>query len=312
MSLSPALLASRERQASRRKGLLRYNIDVIPLLWVQATLLLSLVPFLVELPLWGQVLLAIPVFFLRSSCPYLQHNQGHLPAFWRRWPNHVYDLQLALMTGYVTSLWELQHARGHHRHYLTPALDPASIIDPRTGKPMPRWRYCVVGNLTIIRDAIRIARQERALGRGNHLPKLVTHLVVATVLCGALAMVNPWAFFWFILVPDVIAGYTVWMVSYDHHLDVKSTSHYDGSHTILGRAFNRFTFNIGHHAAHHEKPTLHWSLLPRRTAHILHLLDPASVKGTLEPEVAHLVTSEKVASGGAPSALSGDAEPLAA
>ena len=50
-----------------------------------------------------------------------------------------------------------------------------------------------------------------------------------------------------------------------HHLGVPGTQVYDGSVTTTGRRFNRVNFNIGHHTAHHEKPTLHWSLLPGRT-----------------------------------------------
>jgi len=46
---------------------------------------------------------------------------------------------------------------------------------------------------------------------------------------------------------------------------VPSTGIYDGSVTTTGARFNHVNFNIGHHTAHHEKPTLHWSLLPGRT-----------------------------------------------
>ena len=43
------------------------------------------------------------------------------------------------------------------------------------------------------------------------------------------------------------------------------TNVYDASMTVETPGYNRVTFNIGHHTAHHEKPTLHWSLLPGRT-----------------------------------------------
>jgi len=38
------------------------------------------------------------------------------------------------------------------------------------------------------------------------------------------------------------------------------------------------TFNIGHHTAHHQKPTLHWSLLPQQTAKIRHLIHSSCIK----------------------------------
>src|SRR5689334_2478607 len=118
------LAVSRSAARKQSRGLMRYPMDLWSVAWVQLTLLVSLLPFVVDIPMGWQLALAVPVFFFRTTCPYLQHNQGHLGVFWRPLFNHIYDIQLALMTGYVTSLWELQHSRGHHRHYLTPQHDP--------------------------------------------------------------------------------------------------------------------------------------------------------------------------------------------
>ena len=79
-------------------------------------------------------------------------------------------------------------------------------------------------------------------------------------------------FFWnanltvvFLVIPNILAGALVWWESYVHHHGVPGTHIFDGSVTTTGRGFNHRNFNIGHHTAHHEKPTLHWSLLPQRT-----------------------------------------------
>ena len=268
--------------AKGRSGALRYAADWISVAWIQVTLALSLLPWIVHLPPWGLVLLASAVYWLRSSCAYIQHNQGHLPVFWSGALNFVYDIELALMTGYVTPLWELQHSRGHHRHYLTPASDPASIVDPTTGGPMPRWRYCLLGNLTIVQDSWRIAGEEVAAGRADFRPKLLAQFAVAIAAASLLCAANPLAFALFILAPDVVVSWFVWHVAYEHHLDVPGESHYDGSNNHLDRAFNLTTFNIGHHTAHHEKPTLHWSLLPRRSEALLPRLHPSTVHGELD------------------------------
>jgi beta-carotene hydroxylase len=267
---------------TRRRGLVRYGADWIPIAWVQVTLALSLLPWVLHLPLWALALGAVPVFWLRSSGAYIQHNQGHLAAFWSGPLNFVYDIELALMTGYVTPLWELQHSRGHHRHYLTPADDSASIVDGTTGRPMPRWRYCLIGNVTIIQDSWRIAKEEIAAGRADLRGKLVAQCVVASALAGLLCYANWFDFVSFILLPDIVLSWAVWHVAYDHHLDVPGETHYDGSNNHFERAFNLTTFNIGHHTAHHEKPTLHWSLLPKRSAELLGRLHPATVHGELD------------------------------
>lgn len=254
---------------TRRHGLLRYEADWLTVLWIQVMLLVSLLPWMLPTPLWARLVLVIPVFFLRSSGAYIQHNHGHLGIFWSRTLNFLLDIELALMTGYVTPLWELQHARGHHRHYLTPENDPASIIDRRTGEPMARWRYCLVGNLTIIRDSWRIGGEDARRTRSDPRPRLVLEFIVAGALAALLCYLNWASFVEFIFIPNVVVSWAVWHVSYDHHYDVRGTTHYDGSNNHLGREFNWSRFNLGHHAAHHEKPTLHWSLLPQRSAQIL-------------------------------------------
>jgi beta-carotene hydroxylase len=273
------------RASLRRRGLFRYDADRLSFLWVQVTLLLTLLPWLLPMPLWMLGVVAIPVFYLRSSCGYIHHNQGHLPIFWSKALNIVIDVELALLTGYVTPLWELQHARGHHRHYLTPDKDPASIIDRRSGRPMPRWKYCLFGNLTIIGDSWRIAGEEARHGRADARPRMVFEFVVAGAICVILCAQNWLYFAAFILVPNVLISWFVWHVSYDHHHDVPGTNHYDGSHNHIDAGFNWARFNIGHHAAHHEKPTLHWSLLPHRTTEIMPKLDPSTLHGDLTSDV---------------------------
>ena len=149
----------------RRRGLLRYRADLWSLAWMQITLAVSLLPFFVHLPRWAEALLLLPMLFFRSSVAYVQHNQGHLGVFWSRTLNFIYDLELALMSGYVTALWEQHHVNGHHRHYLTPEKDPARTLDLRTQRQMSRWRYVVFGNLTALQDAWRIASEQAAEGR---------------------------------------------------------------------------------------------------------------------------------------------------
>ena len=87
----------------------------------------------------------------------------------------------------------------------------------------------------------------------------------------------------FFVGPNLLAAALVWWESYVHHLGVPGTNVYDGSVTALEARFNRLNFNIGHHTAHHEKPTLHWSLLPGRTAHILPKIPAACVRETPGP-----------------------------
>jgi fatty acid desaturase len=247
----------------------RYRADLRPLLSIVTIVVLSLLPFLIHFPLWLLLPYAGVLLWLRSYSPYAQHNHGHLPVFRFQVLNLVYDALLAQCTGYATALWELHHVRGHHRHFLTPELDVARIIDRRTGRTMSRWYYAFRGNLTILRDSIRIAWGEHRSGRKSLLPKLTVELAIQAVLTVALAVWNPWMALLFFIIPNLMMSWFVWWESYPHHHGVPLTHAYDASVTITHRFFNWQTFNIGHHTAHHEKPTLHWSLLPERTAAII-------------------------------------------
>jgi beta-carotene hydroxylase len=263
---------------------LRYASDLRPLAIVSAAALLSASPFLASfafgapLPIWALGALWLASLYARSYCPYAQHNHAHLPVFRARAMNAIYDAVLTLVTGYPTALWELHHNIGHHQSFLDPKSDVASIVDAATGRPMSRFWYTVRGNWMILPDSFRIARRQATRGRPKLLRKLVAELVVQGL---AMALFVAWSWqlaLLFFVGPNLLAAALVWWESYVHHLGVPGTSVYDGSVTALDARFNRANFNIGHHTAHHEKPTLHWSLLPVRTAQIIRKIPASCVR----------------------------------
>jgi fatty acid desaturase len=253
-------------------GVLRYSIDVRAVLIVAVATVLSILPFVREMPWWQLAVIWVAVVYLRTFCAFIQHNHNHLSVF-RPWLlNRIFDLVLAQHTGYASALWQLHHNLGHHRDYLDPGHDVASLLEPQSGLPRPRWRYAVRGNLTIHRDAIRIARASQ-LQRGRKLVyKLGFEVAAQCLIAVALLLVQPWLALAFFVLPNIINGFLIWWESYPHHLEMPGTSVYDSSMTVADPGYNLMTFNIGHHTAHHQKPTLHWSLLPEQTARIRHLI----------------------------------------
>jgi beta-carotene hydroxylase len=254
-----------------RPGLLRYSADHRSLILVALAALLSLSPFL--LAAFHPAALALVVLWLasvyaRSYAPYAQHNHAHLSVFRARPLNALYDAVLTLVTGYPTALWELHHNIGHHQNFLDPENDVASILDPATGRPVSRLWYALRGNGMILADSFRIARQLAARDKPKLLRKLRIELAVQVILLALLFVWNAKLAALFFVVPNLLAAAFVWWESYVHHLGTPGSNVYDGSVTVLGKRFNLANFNIGHHTAHHVKPTLHWSLLPRRTEQI--------------------------------------------
>jgi lysophospholipase L1-like esterase len=143
---------------------------------------------------------------------------------------------------------------------------------------MPRWLYALRGNLTIHRDAFLVGLAEGRAGRKTLLPKLGAELSIQLALTATLLACRPWIAVGFFMIPNAIVAFMVWWESYPHHVGLPTTSPYDASMTFENRRYNRFTFNIGHHAAHHRKPTLHWSLLPEQTARMRPLLHARTLR----------------------------------
>ena len=143
---------------------------------------------------------------------------------------------------------------------------------------MPRWYYAVRGNLTIHRDAVRIGLDERRANRKSLLPKLSFELFVQTAITAVGLWISPWLTLAFFIVPNALSALLVWWQSYPHHHELPTESIYTASITDDTGFYNWMTFNIGHHTAHHEKPTLHWSLLPPRTERIRHLIDARCIR----------------------------------
>jgi fatty acid desaturase len=252
-------------------GFLRYAADRRSLFLVSIAALLSVSPFLLAAfhpAAWMLVVLWFASLYARSHAPYAQHNHAHLSVFRARPLNALYDAVLTLVTGYPTALWELHHNIGHHQNFLDPANDVASILDPATGRPVSRLWYALRGNGMILADSFRIARQLAEKNKPKLLHKLRVELAVQVTLLALLFVWNAKLAALFFVFPNLLAAAFVWWESYVHHLGTPGTNVYDGSVTVVGKRFNRANFNIGHHTAHHEKPTLHWSLLPRRTEQI--------------------------------------------
>ena len=270
----------------QRPFLFRYAIDHRSLLIVFLAALLSVSPLLLlpaHLAAWELVVLWFVALYARSFGPYAQHNHAHLPMFRARALNVAYDAALTLITGYPTALWELHHNLGHHQNVLEPKDDVASILDPRTGRPRSRLWYTIRGNWTILPDSFRIARREAGRGKKKLLYKLAAELVLQVAVLALLFAWNAKIALIFVVVPNLLAASLVWWESYVHHLGVPGANVYSASVTVLGRRFNGANFNIGHHTAHHEKPTLHWSLLPSRTAKIVARIPASCMRETPGP-----------------------------
>jgi fatty acid desaturase len=66
----------------------------------------------------------------------------------------------------------------------------------------------------------------------------------------------------FVLIPHQFAAWGIVGTNYFQHDGCDEAHPYNHSRNFTSRFLNFFLFNNGFHGAHHEKPNLHWSLLP--------------------------------------------------
>jgi hypothetical protein len=242
------------------------GVDLAPATVIVAGTALAAVPFVVALSLPALAAVWIVSTVLRSLAPVHQHCHAHYRVFRIGLADAAYDVVLMLAAGNTTAVWELQHVRGHHQAYLDPARDPAS--NARFGGS--RLAFTILGDALSVVDSWRLGnRRQRA--------RLVRQVALQLAVLAALVALDPLLAFAFVVVPWLLLRWLVFWISYAQHADVPLTDVYSGSVTHFGFS-NRLYLNVGHHTAHHEKPTLHWTLLPARTAQIIERIHPACLR----------------------------------
>lgn len=275
------MVATREpvvRPAS--SGLFKYSLDAAPTLVITSAVALGLAAlWLPHAWLWW----IVPVSFLmRLPAPAHQHAQGHLTIFRSGALDAIYDQILTLASGHTTAVWELQHSLGHHLQYLDARTDVAGserfALSRRGPTLVRRLAFMVLADALTVTDGYRIAAQFPAKRRRLRA-RLVVHTALQLAILAALFAIDPVVTLAVFVIPNVILRWLVGWVAFAQHDGAPATDTYDGSHNHFG-FLSRLLFNVGHHTAHHEKPTLHWSLLPMRTAKIWDRIPAGCKHGT--------------------------------
>lgn len=254
---------------------LRYKVDRRAVVYVHFMLGLHAAVFFLA-PSWVAALCVIPLAVGSMFVAATNHHHQHFSTFHSSWMNRVFDIALSLQTGIAPFAWVLHHNLGHHLHYLNqqPHAEPdESKWTRRDGSQMGRIEYTIDLLLHHQIDIFRVGRRYPKYFRIFLWMKLPLWSLIGLAL-----YFNPTNAVLAILLPGFITlAHTSW-VTYEHHAGVDPTSHYEASRNNTNPLFNYLTCNLGYHTAHHKRPGVHWSLLPKIHDEIKHRIPPELIQ----------------------------------
>lgn len=258
---------------ARPRTLLRHPADLWPLAVAGTVFLAQLALFFGARGTgWAAlgVLALLPLQTVTIACT---HNHHHKAVFSAGWLNRLYEMVLFFETGLPPGLLTLHHNLGHHQQYLTPAADTLRWKRP-DGTAMGFAEYLLVNFRDVYPHTLALGRRyPGALGTFRKF------LIPCALALAGLAVLDPLRCLLVYVLPMNLMILNVVRIGYTHHAGLEAGDHLHASRNEAGRLYNLLTFNSGYHTAHHVKPGLHWSELPRFHREIREGIPPALVNG---------------------------------
>ena len=246
---------------------LRYKADFWTLGFLFMYILLAYGGFylfdsLYESYFWA-ILMPLCIFasIVSFSVAVIVHNTVHCPMFYKKSHNKLMQYFLSLAHGYSVSAFVPGHNFSHHRE-VQGAKDAI-----RTTKARFKWHFLnqllffFLVSGAMFKYELKWAAKMRKEKPDWYRQWLSETILVNILRIGALFINLPAAlmFIWFPQFYAIwgLAGCNVWQ-----HDGCDITHEYNHSRTFKGKLMNFLCFNNGFHGAHHDRPSLHWSLLP--------------------------------------------------
>lgn len=240
----------------------RFKEDVPASLWILLVLAVQLGTFFCIDNLVTVFWIMLGLLALSASAGSISHNHHHTHTFTLPWLNRIYEVIMFLETGVLPFAWTLHHNLGHHKHYLSPEDDTAPWMH-KNGRVMSRVYYDVVNAARIYPEVCRMGRQYPELYRRFKL-----WAVVSLAVLGLLIALDPVKALLLFVLPMPIMYLGLLDNTYMQHSDLDIRSHYTASRNSMSWLYNRISWNLGYHTAHHMRPNLHWSRLPELHAEL--------------------------------------------
>ncbi len=224
--------------------------------------------------LWRHPFAIVASGIFAFICCIVAHNHMHLPVFRGLFWNKIFQLVLMFGSGQPPTGIITAHNERHHIH----PDSPKDFV--RTSLVQSRWNVINIIAFPFVSIATMFREKPNDLAIWKKArPRLYQQALLERSIFYSmlfLLMILDWySTLLFLILPWLIAQLTLVGVNLLQHQECDMTSEYDHSRNVTGRWLNWFLLNNGFHTAHHLRPALHWSLLPKfHREHIVSRMDP--------------------------------------
>lgn len=248
-------------------SILRYTADRRTLVFVALYFLIAYGGFFTyllypELRTWG---IMLPWMMLTAVASFwsaiIVHNTIHAPIFYDKKHNKLFQFVLSLAYGYSVSAFVPGHNFSHHKEI------QSDKDNMRTSKARFKWHFLnQLFFFFLVTPSIIKAEKKFVQKMKHHKKEWYTQwraeMALVHIVRFSLLLVNLPAAIIFIWIPHIYAAWGVVGTNLWQHDGCDHNHKYNHSRTFTGGLLNYLLFNNGYHGAHHDRPSLHWSLLP--------------------------------------------------
>lgn len=214
--------------------------------------------------------------YFAITCGVIAHNHNHCPTFAKKRANDWFGNWISVFYGFPTFAWIPTHNLNHHKYVNT------------AGDATITWRYTNKHSFWVALTYFFVSAYHQRVPTSTFLAKakekngaLYAKIKVqyafwagSYIVLFALAVLlhglrtGAYVFCFAVAIPAVVSLWTIHLFNYEQHVHTDPWSEHNHSRNFVSPVLNFLLFNNGYHAAHHENPGLHWSLLPGAHAKI--------------------------------------------
>ena len=190
----------------------------------------------------------------------ISHNHSHVPIWHVQWLNRLTDMWIGTLQGHPTFLFRPAHVDSHHRFNQGPE-DLTRVTQYASDNTLLGYFIFPLRILPALQKLKKRYLASRWLEARHEFWWIVALYLPLLALWMGVFWLNPLKALIYIVIPQLLSLHFLLASNYLQHVHAVAGSRYNHSRNFVG-LINLVWFNVGYHTAHHEKETLHWTLLP--------------------------------------------------